>query len=67
MRSDRRAPLEDLRSLTPDEVRPFDRRRSGLLLGEAGALALLVRERDLRGPPPANRTPSVSFIALLVG
>ena len=39
-----------LRSLTRDEVRPFDRRRSGLLLGEAGALALLVRERDLRGP-----------------
>jgi 3-oxoacyl-(acyl-carrier-protein) synthase len=31
-------------------VRPFDRRRTGLLLGEAGALALLVRERDLRGP-----------------
>ena len=30
-----------LRSLTRDEVRPF---------GEAGALALLVRERDLRGP-----------------
>jgi len=39
-----------LRSLTRDEVRPFDRRRTGLLLGEAGALALLVRERDLRGP-----------------
>jgi 3-oxoacyl-(acyl-carrier-protein) synthase len=39
-----------LRSLTRDEVRPFDRRRSGLLLGEAGALALLVRERDARGP-----------------
>jgi 3-oxoacyl-[acyl-carrier-protein] synthase II len=39
-----------LRSLTRDEVRPFDRRRTGLLLGEAGALALLVRERDVRGP-----------------
>jgi 3-oxoacyl-(acyl-carrier-protein) synthase len=41
--------FDALRSLTRDEVRPFDRRRSGLLLGEAGALALLVRERDLTG------------------
>lgn len=43
--------FDALRSLTRDEVRPFDRRRSGLLLGEAGALALLVRERDA----PAGR------------
>ena len=42
--------FDALRSLTRDEVRPFDRRRSGLLLGEAGALALLMRERDARGP-----------------
>ena len=39
-----------LRSLTREQVRPFDRRRSGLLLGEAAGLVLLARERDARGP-----------------
>jgi 3-oxoacyl-[acyl-carrier-protein] synthase II len=38
-----------LRSLSRDAVRPFDRRRGGLLLGEAGALGLLMRERDATG------------------
>jgi 3-oxoacyl-(acyl-carrier-protein) synthase len=39
-----------LRALTRERVRPFDRRRAGLLLGEGAGLALLARERDVRGP-----------------
>lgn len=41
--------FDALRSLTRERVRPFDRRRSGLLLGEAAALVLMARDGEARG------------------
>jgi len=41
--------FDALRSLTRERVRPFDRRRTGLLLGEAAGLVLLARDRETRG------------------
>ena len=42
--------FDALRSLTRERVRPFDKRRSGLLLGEAAALVLMTREGERPGP-----------------
>jgi 3-oxoacyl-[acyl-carrier-protein] synthase II len=42
--------FDALRSLTRDRVRPFDKRRTGLLLGEAAGLVLMTREDASRGP-----------------
>jgi 3-oxoacyl-[acyl-carrier-protein] synthase II len=40
--------FDALRSLTRERVRPFDRRRSGLLLGEAAALVMMSRDDGAR-------------------
>ena len=44
-----------LRALTRDAVRPFDRRRSGTLLGEGAGLVLLAREQDAAAGPRLGR------------
>ncbi len=58
------AGLSILRTISPDELRPFDKNRNGTLFGEGGAMLILETEASLQ---KRGATPRAEFLGWSVG